>query len=190
MARRDAGEFLGFADAYREHMRKTAYLLCGDWDRAADITQEALIRLYIAWPRLDPDAALRGYARRTVTNVAIDLSRKSWSRERPAEVEVSTAVPDETAGVAERLLLMAALAELPPRQRACVVLRYYEDLSVMEVSDVLGCRPGTVKSQTARGLAALREAYRRRGGDLAAAGPEPAAPEGPEPAGAPEEMTW
>jgi RNA polymerase sigma-70 factor (sigma-E family) len=182
MARREAAEFLDFADAYRERMRKTAYLLCGDWERAADITQEALIRLYVAWPRLDPDAGLRGYARRTVANVAIDLSRKSWSRERPAEVVPSTVVEDQSAGVAERLLLMAALAELPPRQRACVVLRYYEDLSVEEVSDVLGCRAGTVKSQTARGLVALREAYRRRGGELATTEPEPA--------GTAEELTW
>ena len=66
----------------------------------------------------------------------------------------------------DRLLLMAALADLPPRQRACVVLRYYDDLSVEAVAETLGCRTGTVKSQTARGLEALRTAYARHGGEL------------------------
>ena len=75
-------------------------------------------------------------------------------------------VDDATDQVADRMLLMAALAELPARQRACVVLRFYEDLSVEAVAEALGCRTGTVKSQTARGLDALRAAYARHGGEL------------------------
>jgi len=81
--------------------------------------------------------------------------------------QVHPLVDDPSDGVLDRMVLMDALAELPPRQRACVVLRYYEDLSVEAVADVLGCHVGTVKSQTARGLEALRVAYARLGGELA-----------------------
>ena len=148
-------------------MRRTAYLMCGDWHRAADLTQEALIRLYVAWPRLDKHAGLYRYARQTVVNVAIDAARKRSSGEVPgSSARVDPRVADPTAHVADRMLLMEALAELPTRQRACVVLRYYEDLGVDEVAALLGCRPGTVKSQTARGLQALRRSYAGHGGQL------------------------
>ena len=166
MARRDDEEFLRFAAGYGGQMRRTAYLLSGDWHRAADITQEALIRLYVGWPRLDPAAGLRAYARRAVVSVLVDSSRKRSSGEQPSAELPEGSVEDATGNVADRLLLVEALAELPPRQRACVVLRFYEDLSVEEVAVALGCRSGTVTSQTARGLAALREAFQRRGGDL------------------------
>jgi RNA polymerase sigma-70 factor (sigma-E family) len=166
MARRDDEEFLRFAAGYGAQMRRTAYLLCGDWHRAADVTQEALIRLYVAWPRLDTDAGLRAYARRAVVSVLVDAARKRSSHERPRADLPDGVVEDPAGDVADRLLLMQALAELPPRQRACVVLRFYEDLSVEDVAAALGCRSGTVKSQTARGLTSLREAFRRCGGDL------------------------
>ena len=176
MARRD-DEFAAFAAASGPALRRTAYLVCGDWDRAADVVQEALIRVYVAWPRLDPDRDLRAYARRAAVRVAIDQSRKRSSREVPTPRAGDRPLADPTDLVAERALLMAALADLPPRQRACVVLRYYEDLSVETVAEVLGCRSGTVKSQTARGLDALRVAYRRHGGELAAGPPAPVHPE-------------
>jgi RNA polymerase sigma-70 factor (sigma-E family) len=168
MGRRDEDEFVAFAEACRPSLRRTAYLLCGDWDRAADLTQEALVRVYVAWPRLE-DRGLRSYARRAVTSVAVDQARKRSSREVPVpqvEDRVGDTVRDPTDQVGDRLLLMSALAELPARQRACVVLRYYDDLSVESVAEALGCRTGTVKSQTARGLEALREAFRRHGGEL------------------------
>lgn len=163
MARRDEGEFAGFAVACAPTLQRTAYLICGDWDRAADITQEALVRLYVAWPRLDHDRDLLPYARRATVNVAVDHARKRSSREMPTARIGDRAAEDPSEQVVERALLMAALAELPPRQRACVVLRFYEDLSVDTVAELLGCRPGTVKSQTGRGLAALRAAYARHG---------------------------
>ena len=140
--------------------------MCGDWERAADITQEALIRVYVAWPRLRQDHGLRTYARRAVVSVAIEQARKRSSREVPAAHLGDRRVEDAADAVVDRLLLMTALAELPPRQRACVVLRYYDDLSVEAVAEALGCRAGTVKSQTARGLEALRAAYARHGGEL------------------------
>jgi RNA polymerase sigma-70 factor (sigma-E family) len=167
MARRDEEEFLVFADAIRPSLRRTAFLICGDWEWAADFTQEALVRLYVAWPRLDRDRGLRTYARKAVVSVAIDHGRKRSSGEVPGWAEPPEhATEDLTAGVLDRLVLMDALATLPPRQRACVVLRYYEDLSVEAVAEILGCRTGTVKSQTSRGLETLREAYRRSGGEL------------------------
>ena len=171
MARRDDSEFAVFVLASGPALRRTAYLMCGDWDRAADITQEALIRLYSAWPRLDHERGVNAYARRAVASVAIDHSRRRSSREAPTLELVDTTVDDGTAQLADRDLLLTALAELPPRQRACVVLRYYEDLSVETVAETLGCRTGTVKSQTARGLEALRAAYARHGGELSTPDP-------------------
>jgi len=167
MGRRDEGDFLEFASSASDGMRRTAYLMCGDWHRAADFTQEALVRLYLVWPRLDKHAGLYRYARQTVVNVAIDAARKRSSGELPSHTAMTErGTEDSAAQVADRLLLMQALAELPARQRACVVLRYYEDLGVDEVASLLGCRPGTVKSQTARGLEALRRSFGRRGGEL------------------------
>lgn len=163
---RDHGDFVEFAAAYGDQMRRTAYLLCGDWHRASDITQEALIRLYVAWPRLDNDSGLRSYARKAVTSAAFDISRKKSSQELVAADLGEGVDPDASEAVADSLVMLDALAQLPPRQRACVVLRYYEDLSVEEVGSVLGCRPGTVKSQTARGLIALRAAYADAGDEL------------------------
>lgn len=165
MAERDDRDFAAFAKAAGPSLRRTAYLMCGDWERAADITQEALIRVYVAWPRLH-ERGLHAYARRATMSAAVDQGRKRSSREVPTLELVDAVSEDATGRVAERALLLAALADLPARQRACVVLRFYEDLSVEQVADVLGCRTGTVKSQTARGLVALRAAYARHGGDL------------------------
>jgi RNA polymerase sigma-70 factor (sigma-E family) len=166
MGHRDESDFVAFAEACRPAMRRTAYLMCGDWERAADFTQEALVRVYVAWPRLEQDHGLRTYARKAVVSVAIEQARKRSSREVPAAHLGDRPVADAAEHVVDRVLLMTALAELPPRQRACVVLRYYDDLSVEAVAEALGCRTGTVKSQTARGLEALRAAYSRHGGEL------------------------
>jgi RNA polymerase sigma-70 factor (sigma-E family) len=166
MRRRDESEFVAFAEACRPALRRTAYLMCGDWERAADITQDALVRVYVAWPRLVRDHGLRAYARRAVVSVAIEQARKRSSREVPTAHVGDLPVEDPAGQVVDRLFLMTALAELPARQRACVVLRFYDDLSVEAVAEALGCRAGTVKSQTARGLDALRAAYARHGGEL------------------------
>lgn len=173
MGRRDESEFVAFAEACRPALRRTAYLMCGDWERAADITQEAMVRLYVAWPRLEHDHGLRAYARRVVMNVAIEQSRRRSSREVPTTQLGDRPFDDPADQVSDRLLLLTALAELPTRQRACVVLRFYDDLSVEAVAEALGCRTGTVKSQTARGLDALRAAYTRHGGELLVRPPTP-----------------
>jgi RNA polymerase sigma-70 factor (sigma-E family) len=152
--------FTEFALASRERLRSTAYLLCGDWDRASDYVQDALIRVYVAWPRLVRRGRELAYARKTVLNVFLDASRKRSSHERP--LAVTPDLPSEedvAAGVSDRSVLMTALAQLPARQRACVVLRYFEDLDVRETAAELRCSEGTVKSQTSRALASMRAMF-------------------------------
>lgn len=158
MRAQDEREFVDFVSGSARSLRRMAYLLTGDWQRAEDVVQTALVKLYVAWPRLTRAAAFSTYARRAVVTCAIDESRRPWRRERSVEA-VGVDEPDRRDGTREvddRLLVVAALAALPPRQRATVVLRYYDDLSVDETAEVLGCTAGTVKSQTARGLDALR----------------------------------
>jgi RNA polymerase sigma-70 factor (sigma-E family) len=154
---RHEDDFVEFAAASREWLRRTAYVLCGDWHRASDITQEALIRVYVAWPRLENKGGLAAYARRAVVSVVIDQSRQRSSTEVPAmAAEAAPVAPDLAGEVADRQAVRQALARLPQRRRACVVLRYFEELSVAEVAALLGISEGTVKSQTSRGLASLR----------------------------------
>ncbi len=157
---RDEESFVAFAQGARERLRRTAFLMCGDWDRASDHVQEGLIRVYVAWPRLERAGREHAYARKAVVSAVLDHARRRSSRElvvetdpeRPAEGDLAEAVTARTA-------LMAALAALPPRQRACVVLRYFEDLSVADTAAALGCSQGTVKSQTARALDRLRSMF-------------------------------
>lgn len=158
--RRHAAEDLAFSEfaaSSRHRLRSTAYLLCGDWDRAADHVQEALIRVYVNWPKLVRQGGELAYARRAVVSVFLDASRKRSSRERPSDIDPTIASAEDVAtAVADREALMVALAALPERQRACVVLRYFEDLDVRETASALGCSEGTVKSQTSRALDTLR----------------------------------
>jgi RNA polymerase sigma-70 factor (sigma-E family) len=135
-------------------VRRTAYLLCGDWHRAEDLTQTAFAKLYAAWPRLRDAGAAEAYLRRTLTRTFLDDNKRAWRRERATDVMPEP--PAGADGTDDRLLLMAALTQLPPRQRACVVLRYFDDLAVEDVADLLRCSTGTVKSNTARGIDRLR----------------------------------
>ena len=135
-------------------VRRTAFLLCGDWHRAEDLTQTAFAKLYAAWPRLRDPGAAEAYLRLTLTRTFLDDNRRGWRREQATDV-----LPEPPVGgdmTDDRLVLMAALARVAPRQRACVVLRYFDDLSVEDVAEVLRCSTGTVKSNTARGLDTLR----------------------------------
>src|SRR3954471_8367866 len=120
--------FSEFAAANRARLRSTAYLLCGDWDRASDHVQEGLLRLYVAWPRLLRHGGELGYARKAVVSAFLDARRKRSSSERPSPSAQDRASAEDVAtAVADRDALMAALARLPERQRACVVLRYFEE---------------------------------------------------------------
>jgi RNA polymerase sigma-70 factor (sigma-E family) len=137
-------------------MRSTAYLLCGDWHHAEDIVQTAFTKLYLAWNRVARHEVLDAYMRRIVVRCYLDERRRGWRRERasgtlPDTAEAAPVDPDA------RILLLRALSAVPPRQRAVLVLRYWEDLDIAATARVLDCSTGTVKSQTNRGLAALRE---------------------------------
>ncbi|MDT7782390.1 MAG: hypothetical protein QOF58_809 [Pseudonocardiales bacterium] len=146
-------EFGEFVDARALVMRRTAYLLCGDWHRAEDIVQNALIKLYVAWSRVRKDS-VDAYARKVLVRTAIDEGRRGFfQRERMVDVVPEPTVTDDAADFDLRL----ALDALPPGQRAVVVLRYWEDLSITETARILGRTEGTVKSQAAKGLAALRD---------------------------------
>lgn len=157
---RDESEFVEFARSARLRLRRTAYLLCGDWDRANDFVQEGLIRLYVAWPRMHRAGREYGYANKAVVSAFLDQARRHSSREVPTDLAADARSPEELAeSVSTRAMLLDALAGLPPRQRACVVLRYFEDLSVAETAAVLECSEGTVKSNTSRALDSLRAMF-------------------------------
>jgi RNA polymerase sigma-70 factor (sigma-E family) len=157
---RDEAAFVEFAGSARDRLRRTAYLLCGDWDRVSDLVQEALIRVYVRWPRLERRGGELAYARKAVVSAYLDQVRRRSSTERPQETDHTAASGEDVATeVATRQALMDALAQLPPRQRACVVLRYFEDLSVEQTAALLGCTEGTVKSQTSRALFSLRSMF-------------------------------
>jgi RNA polymerase sigma-70 factor (sigma-E family) len=152
-------EYVDFATHHANRLCNTAYLLCGDWRRAEDATQEALLRLYRNWPRLHRKGAIGAYARKVVVSTTLEgLRRRSSTEVVGGEAYFrAEADPSDPVGLLEgRLLIIQALAELPPRQRACVVLRYFDELSVDETADALGCSTGTVKSQTFRALDKLR----------------------------------
>lgn len=149
-------EYERFVASTGASLRRTAYLLCGDWARAEDATQDGLVKVYLAWTRLSRGPGLRAYAHRAVTTAVVDQSRRPWRREHPAEELPELVAGDPADPVDRRLLVLAALRRLPPRRRACVVLRFVGDLAVEEVAQALRISPGTVKSQTARGLDQLR----------------------------------
>lgn len=154
----DSEEFAEFVVLRQAALRRTAYLICGDWDLASDFVQEGLIRVFRRWRRLERDGRLHGYATKAVVSAALDAKRRRASTEvvtdRPAVVHEPG--HDPSAALDDRDVLVTALTRLPARQRACVVLRYYDDLPVSEVAAALGISAGTVKSQTSRGLAALQ----------------------------------
>ncbi len=150
-------DFESYVASRRAHLRRTAYLLCGDWDRAEDIVQEAVTRLYVHWRRASRADSVDAYVRRSLVNAHLSEGRRPWRRERPTELLPETAYADPTGTSDDRADLRRALASLGASQRAIVVLRYWDDLSVEQTADALGCSTGNVKSQAARGLARLRE---------------------------------
>jgi RNA polymerase sigma-70 factor (sigma-E family) len=133
---------------------RAAFLLTGDWQHAEDLLQTALMRCYGRWAQIDGPEA---YVRQTMVRLMLGWRRRRWVGEIP------TAAPDQVAqddGMADQVALhtdlLRLLQELGPRQRAVLILRFYEDMSEGEVASLLGVSVGTVKSQTARGLARLR----------------------------------
>ncbi|MET7424663.1 SigE family RNA polymerase sigma factor [Dactylosporangium sp. NPDC005555] len=147
--------FAEYFAARSDAMRGTAFLLCGDWHRAEDLTQVAFTKLYVVWDRVSRHEALDGYVRQTLFHAFLDERRLGWwHRVRVTDVPLDGATSDTAPD--DRIAMIAALAAVPPRQRAVLILRYWEDLSVGETAALLSCTTGTVKSQAARGLQTLR----------------------------------
>lgn len=168
---RDA-EFTEYAQARLSWLRSLAYVLCQDWQRADDLVQEALTRLYARWGKVrlvdNPD----GYARVTLVREYLRERSSPWARRVVlAHDPPDSAVSGDTAGA--DLGLREELSRLPAGQRTVLVLRFYCDLSVDQAAQVLGCSPGTVKSQTAKGLMALRRSLDPHPSDDPAAGRSP-----------------
>jgi RNA polymerase sigma-70 factor (sigma-E family) len=149
-----AAQFAAFVNGRGPALQRTAYLLTGDWALAEDLLQTALAKSYLAWNRIrheDPE----GYVRKVLANTHATWWRRKWRGETPtAELPEGQHLD---AGSEDRLSLAAALARLPRRQRAVIVLRFHEDLTEAAVAQALGISVGTVKSQTAKALAKLRD---------------------------------
>lgn len=151
-------EFAAFVHRRARHHLRTAVLLTGDWHAAEDLVQTCLVKLYRVWHRLDTGVDPDGYLRRMLINTRRSWWRVGWRREAPV-----ASIPDcageadgqDRHAVAETV--RQALGALPARQRAALVLRYFEDLPEAQVADLLGCSVGTVKTHTHRGIRRLRE---------------------------------
>jgi RNA polymerase sigma-70 factor (sigma-E family) len=156
----DFAEFVGarWASLYR-----LAYLLAASPTGAEDLLQTTLEKAYVNWARIGRMEYAEAYVRRMLANTMFSSRRRAWMREQPREQLPETAADSAEMPVLDRSLLWPLVCALPARQRAVIVLRYYEDLSEAEIADALGCAPGTVKSQSSAAIGALRRA-------LAAAG--------------------
>ena len=152
-AERDA-EFAAYLAARQASLLRTAYLRSGDKHTAEDLVQTALAKLYLSWDKVNKRDSIDGYVRRILVNEHNSLWRRPWKRRETTTEHL----PDEAAPApgGHDDDLWRFVQTLPRKQRAAVVLRYYEDLTEAETADVLGVSVGTVKSQTSRALAALR----------------------------------
>jgi len=138
-------------------LRRLALLLCQDLHRADDLVQQAIIKVYLHWPKAAAAGSIDAYVNAIVVREFLHERRSGWTR----RVSVTANVPDAPAASQDpdrALDLQAAVAGLPPRQRAVLVLRYYCDLNIDQTAAALQCSTGTVKSQTAKALAGLRTA--------------------------------
>jgi RNA polymerase sigma-70 factor (sigma-E family) len=146
--------FRPFVEARTPDLTRSAYLLTRDWGTAQDLVQTSLAKSWFAWTRIDGDP--EPYVRRVMLNTFAAWWRRRWHGEQATEHVPEAAVPDHTRTSDERDALWRALGRLPRRQRAVLVLRYFEDRSEAETAELLGCTAGTVKSQAAKALAKLR----------------------------------
>jgi len=154
---RDVTSFSDLVATRSTALLRTAYLVVGDHQLAQDLVQESLVKTYVAWPRLRDVTSAEAYARRIIVTTAISWHRRRSFHERPVLAIPEQAQPDRTDAFATQDLLWAQVRALPPRQRAALVLRYYEDLSESDTAQLMGCAIGTVKSQVSAGLERLRE---------------------------------
>ncbi|WP_200209545.1 SigE family RNA polymerase sigma factor [Micromonospora coerulea] len=153
MASRDT--FAEFVTARSPRLKRTAYLLTHDWAHAEDLLQTALVRAWSAWGRIDADP--EPYVRRILVNVYASWWRRRWRQvEHPMSQLPERPTADEMSRVDRRDEVWQALGRLPRRQRAVLVLRYFEDMNEAQIADAMGISVGTVKSQATKALAKLR----------------------------------
>jgi RNA polymerase sigma-70 factor (sigma-E family) len=161
-------------------LRRKAFLLCGDWSAADDLVQDVLVAMYPRWSRIVRGGRVDAYANRVLVGKHVDARRRPWRRERPVDT-----VPDSIDSTSERAIaavderdgpLMAALAALPAGQRAVLVLRFTDDLSIEEIAQAMGIPEGTVKSRLSRGTETLRARLGVSGGPATPSGPPDPAP--------------
>lgn len=156
----DFAEFVGarWASLYR-----LAYLLAASPTGAEDLLQTTLEKAYVNWPRISKMAFPEAYVRRMLANTLVSSRRRAWIGEQPCDELPDPAAPSLEVPVLDRSLVWPLVCALPDRQRAVIVLRYYEDLSETQIADALGCAAGTVKSQSSAAIGALRRALAATG---------------------------
>ncbi|WNM29182.1 SigE family RNA polymerase sigma factor [Streptomyces sp. Li-HN-5-11] len=151
--------FARYVVSARPALRRNAFVLMGDWFDADDLVQQTLITLYRRWERLERHEALSAYTRTVMVRLFIDERRRHrWTRELPQDsFPEPEPAPGEMARIGDRMVLLKALSSLTARQRSLVYLRYWEDLGIEEVAQIMGCSPATVRSSTSRAMRILRE---------------------------------
>ena|SRR6478735_5760183 len=160
----DFAEFVGarWASLYR-----LAYLLAASPTGAEDLLQTTLEKAYVSWSRIGQMEYAEAYVRRMLATTLVSSRRRAWIGEQPFADPPDDAGSSEELPVLDRQLIWPLVCALPARQRAVIVLRYYEDLTEAQISDVLGCAPGTVKSQSSAAIGALRRALAASGAEEA-----------------------
>ncbi len=150
--------YVEFVTARQDRLRRIAYAVCGDANRAEDVLQESLVKLYVAWSRVRKEGREEAYARRIIVRADLDDRRRPWRRRRvlTSDGDLAQAPAREELPTEERSALFDALQQLPPMQRRTVVLRHWLGLSVEETAAELGVSTGTVKSHSSRAVASLR----------------------------------
>ena len=149
--------FEEFVAARWAALYRTAYLLTGQQAEAEDVLQATLVKAFASWGRIERADSAEAYVRRMLVNGFISSRRRGHHRhERGHDLTPDVPVATHESAVLDRLNLWSYVTGLPPRQRAVIVLRFYEDMSERQVAEVLGCSPGTVKSQTHDALKTLR----------------------------------
>lgn len=153
----DDGSFAAFVRAHSRSLFGTAYLLTGDADAAEELLQDTLAALFPKWDQVLVADRPVAYVRRALANRLVSARRRPASRDVALwELPEAAALGDHADEIATRRMLWQLLGEVPPRQRAALVMRYFHDLSDAEIAASLGCRPATVRSLVSRGVATMR----------------------------------
>ena len=156
-------EFAEFVGARWSSLYRLAYLLAASPTGAEDLLQTTLEKVYVNWARIKGVEHAEAYVRRMLANTFVSSRRRRWIGEQPHEKLPEPAGGSDELLILDRALIWPLVCALPARQRAVIVLRYYEDLTEAQIADVLGCATGTVKSQSSAAISALRRALAATG---------------------------